>query len=633
MWCYAFSHEEAVRCFRRAAGHDPGCAMAWWGIGYAAGPYYNKPWSKFDPADLAATLGEVRTATREALKRIGNASPVERTLVEALARRCPSSGPAEAGDFDRWNDDYADAMREVYRAFPGDPDVCALFAEALMNRTPWALWDLGTGEPAEGADTLEALAALEEGIGAREAAGEPDHPGLLHMYLHVLEMSPHPERALRAADRLRDLVPDAGHLRHNAHPHRRPVRGLPRDGGVERPRRRRRSEVLRARGPPALVRALLRAQLPLHALRGDAAGPSPVRDGRDGGPAGGRSRIGAPHGKPADGGLAGRLRGDAGARADPLRKWREILAMALPEDPILYCTTTAMLHYARGLAHAVLEDVPAAEVERSRFEAAVDRVPATRIVFNNTCLDILAIAARMLHGEVSYRAGDHETAFEHLRAAVRLADALPYDEPWGWMQPPRHALGALLLEQGRVEEAETVYRPTSGSAATPRPSADHREAMRTLVEMASGSAAAMPRSGPAGIPTTSGACTAFTNASCARANRPRRRWWPRGSPWRWRGRTCRSGPRACAGAGARRIHQTHTEGEQFVFVPDESVDLRVAQVEHLPKSIRADELAEAVHIVAAHVEELEAARRRVPTVGPLDRFLKTTSRHARFISS
>ena len=212
VWCYAFGHEEAVRCFRRAAGHDPGCAMAWWGIGYAAGPYYNKPWSKFDPADLAATLDEVRAATREALDRIGNASPVERALVEALARRYPS--PEPDGDFDRWNDDYADAMREVYRAFPGDPDVCALFAEALMNRTPWALWDLGTGEPAEGADTLEALAALEEGIAALEAAGGPDHPGLLHMYIHVLEMSPHPERALRAADRLRDLVPDAGHLRH-----------------------------------------------------------------------------------------------------------------------------------------------------------------------------------------------------------------------------------------------------------------------------------------------------------------------------------------------------------------------------------------------------------------------------------
>ena len=143
----------------------------------------------------------------------------------------------------------------------------------------------------------------------------------------------------------------------------------------------------------------------------------------------------------------------------PIRfgRWREIIAMPLPEDGTLYCATTAMLHYAKGLAHAVLEDVPAAEAERERFEAAAARVPGTRTVFNNTCVDILAIAAQMLHGEVSYRRGEHETAFEHLRTAIRLSEALPYDEPWGWMQPPRHALGALLLEQGRVEEAEAVY--------------------------------------------------------------------------------------------------------------------------------------------------------------------------------
>ena len=121
-----------------------------------------------------------------------------------------------------------------------------------------------------------------------------------------------------------------------------------------------------------------------------------------------------------------------------------------------------MLHYAKGLAHAVLEDVPAAEAERERFEAAAARVPGTRTVFNNTCVDILAIAAQMLHGEVSYRTGEHETAFEHLRTAIRLTEELPYDEPWGWMQPPRHALGALLLEQGRVEEAEAVYRADLG---------------------------------------------------------------------------------------------------------------------------------------------------------------------------
>ena len=460
VWCYAFAHEEAVRCFRRAAGHDPECAMAWWGIGYASGPYYNKPWEKFDPVDLATTLSAVRSAAREALDRIASTDPVERALIEALARRYPSSEPT--GDFDRWNDDYADAMRDVYRSFPNDPDVCTLFAEALMNRTPWALWDLETGEPATGADTLEAIEALEGSIAAREAAGEADHPGLLHMYIHVLEMSPHPERALRAADRLRDLVPDAGHLRHmpthidvqcgdyhatvewNAHAVAADRKFFEREApgpwfalsfahnyhfmlyGAMLLGRHRAAMVATAGLLETLPESVLRVESPPMAdwLEGYVAMQvhAPIRFGR----------------------------------------WREILALPLPADRSLYCTTTAMLHYAKGLAHAVLGDVPAAAAERARFEASVARVPRSRTVFNNTCLDILAVAAQMLDGEVSYRAGAHEIAFEHLRTAVRLSEALPYDEPWGWMQPPRHALGALLLEQDRIEEAEAVYRADLG---------------------------------------------------------------------------------------------------------------------------------------------------------------------------
>ena len=460
VWCYAFAHEEAVRCFRRAAGHDPECAMAWWGIGYASGPYYNKPWEKFDPVDLATTLSAVRSAAREALDRIASTEPVERALIEALARRYPSSEPT--GDFDRWNDDYADAMRDVYRSFPNDPDVCTLFAEALMNRTPWALWDLETGEPATGADTLEAIEALEGSITAREAAGEADHPGLLHMYIHVLEMSPHPERALRAADRLRDLVPDAGHLRHmpthidvQCGDYRATVEWNVRAVAADRKYADREAPGVwftlsfahnyhfmlygamllgDCRAATAATRGLLEV-IPESVLRTESP---PMADWLEGYVA---MQVHAP------------IR---------FGRWREILAMPPPRDPVLYCTTTAMLHYAKGLAHAVLEDVPAARAERARFEAAVARVPGSRIVFNNTCLDILAIAAEMLHGEVSYRAGDHDIAFEHLRTAVRLADTLPYDEPWGWMQPPRHALGALLLEQDRVEEAEAVYRADLG---------------------------------------------------------------------------------------------------------------------------------------------------------------------------
>ena len=461
VWCYGFAHEEAIRCFRRAAGHDPDAAMAWWGVGYAAGPYYNKPWEKFDPVELATTLTTVRAAVRQALDRIGSASPVERALVEALARRYPSSEPA--GDFDRWNDDYAGAMRVAHRSFPGDPDVCALYAEALMNRTPWALWDLETGEPAPGADTVEVIEALEAAIDAREAAGEADHPGLLHMYIHALEMSPHPERALRAADRLRELVPDAGHLRHM------PTHIDVQCGYYQATVDSNASAVAADRKlferdeTPGVWHRLSFAhnyhfmlygamflgqhRAAMEATAGMVAGiPESVL------------RVESPP-------MADWLEGFVAMQVHaPIRfgRWREIVAMPLPEDRALYCATTAMLHYAKGLAHAVLEDVPAAEAEREHFEAASARVPASRTVFNNTCVDILGIAARMLYGEVSYRTGDHETAFEHLRTAVQLSEDLPYDEPWGWMQPPRHALGALLLEQGRIEEAEAVYRADLG---------------------------------------------------------------------------------------------------------------------------------------------------------------------------
>ena len=467
VWCYAFAHEEAVRCFRRAVEHDPGCAMAWWGIGYASGPYYNKQWKKFDPADLERTLRTVHDAARQALERVADTRPVERALLEALARRYPSSRP---GDFDRWNDDYADAMRAAYRSFPDDPDVCALFADALMNRTPWALWDLDTGEAAEGADTIEVVEVLEGRIGAREAAGEADHPGLLHMYIHALEMSPTPERALRAADRLRDLVPDAGHLRHM------PTHIDVQCGDYQ-------ATVAWNAAAVAADRKLL--------ARDDAPGPWHTLSLAHnyhfmlyGAMFAGRHRAAA---EATAGMLAAIpepvLRVESPPMADwlegfvamqvhaPIRfgRWREILAMPLPGDRELYCATTTMLHYARGLAHAVLEDVPAAWAERARFEAAAARVPASRTVFNNTCLDLFAIARRMLDGETSYRAGDHDTAFAHLGAAVRLSEDLPYDEPWGWMQPPRHALGALLLEQGRVEEAEAVYRADLGlDGAVPR---------------------------------------------------------------------------------------------------------------------------------------------------------------------
>ncbi|MEE8375101.1 MAG: tetratricopeptide repeat protein, partial [Acidimicrobiia bacterium] len=214
MWTYAYHHEEAVECFEKALESDPDLAMAHWGIAYAIGPNYNRQWSDFDDDEKREYLGRALEAIEAAAQSAAEAKPVEKALIAALAVRYPEDPSVE--DFGPWNDAYADAMREVHKAHPGDTDVSSLFAEAMMNRTPWQLWDLPTGSPAEGADTLEAVDVLESAFRDLADQGAETHPGLLHMYIHLMEMSPTPEKALEAGDALVGLAPDAGHLQHMA---------------------------------------------------------------------------------------------------------------------------------------------------------------------------------------------------------------------------------------------------------------------------------------------------------------------------------------------------------------------------------------------------------------------------------
>ena len=143
-------------------------------------------------------------------------------------------------------------------------------------------------------------------------------------------------------------------------------------------------------------------------------------------------------------------------------KWRELIAEPLPEDAALWANLTATLHYAKGVAHAALGEVEEAEAERLRFLAAREAMPEERRLHNVLCLEQLAVAEAMLEGEIEYRKGNHDLAYKRLRDAVTIEDALPYDEPWGWMQPTGHALGALLLEQGHIDEAEATYREDLG---------------------------------------------------------------------------------------------------------------------------------------------------------------------------
>jgi tetratricopeptide (TPR) repeat protein len=457
VWAYAFNHGEAISCFEKALNLDPSLALARWGIAYAIGPNYNKAWDAFDPVDLTVSLARARMELTLAAQT--HATPAEQGLIAALTTRFPTDNPEDTEALESGHTAYADAMLELSKAYPDDIDIQTLAADALVNVTAWALWDTRTGEPAPGSRVVEAKQILDAALATESGRV---HPGLLHIYIHTMEMSAHPEEALPAADLLRDLVPDAGHLQHM------PTHIDVLCGDYHSSVASNLSAVIADRKfveneGPLNFYSLYRAH-DLHFVVYSAMFS-------------GQSQVALA----AADELARQLTAEvlsieSPPMADwleafvPLRihvlirfgRWDDLIAEPLPEDTALYCTTAATIHYGRGVAHAAKGQIAQAKTEREAFDAAYASVPDTRYLFNNTSRDILAVAKAMLDGEIAYREGDFEKAFENLRKAIELDDALPYDEPWGWMQPTRHAYGALLLEQGHVEEAAMVYEADLG---------------------------------------------------------------------------------------------------------------------------------------------------------------------------
>ena len=395
-WTYGFNHEEAIACYRRALAADSACAMAWWGIAYASGPNYNKPWEAFDEDDANQSLQTAYDALDRAEKQSGPATPIERALIGALRSRYPSAVPA--ADMCPWNDDYAEAMRAVHAEHGTDPDVAALFAEAIMNRTPWALWDLKSGAIAEGAGTAEAIEVLEEAMRRRRDRGEEPHAGLLHMYIHAMEMSPHPERALTACDELRDLVPDAGHLRHMpthidvlCGDYRAVVESN--HAAIEADRK------FLAREGAGNFYSLYRC----HDYHFKIYGAMFLGQFRPAIAAAEEMITTLPEElltveSPP---MADWLEGFVPMKQHVLvrfGRWREIVEQSLPENRDLFCVTTAMMRYAMSVAHGALGEVDEAAREAERFDEALKSVLDSRYVFNNTCIDILAIAREMMLG-------------------------------------------------------------------------------------------------------------------------------------------------------------------------------------------------------------------------------------------
>ncbi|ATY59400.1 TPR domain [Cordyceps militaris] len=466
VWSYGFNHEEAAKCFDKAIRADPGCAMAYWGLAYALGPNYNKPWALFEAGERASAAQRTHDAVARAtaLTETTPVSAVEEALVRALRHRYPQREAPAAGDEDEektsiWNAAYADAMAAVAARFPHDLDVATLYADALMNLTPWALWDIRTGEPAPGARTREAKRVLD---GALALPGGRRHPGALHMYIHLMEMSTTPEAARPAADALRGLVPDAGHLNHMPS-HIDILVGDYAAAGRANAAAVAVDEKYLAREGAHMFYTLYRSHDYHFLLYGALfAGQSALALETVGRLEASLSeallRVESPP-------MADWLEAFLGMRVHALirfGRWEDVLALEVPEDQELFCVCTALTHYAKGVALAATGRVDEATAQQALFDAARARVKPSRTLFNNQCTEILKVGAALLSGEIEYRAGGYEAAFAHLREAIALYDDLPYDEPWGWMQPARHAYGALLLEQGHLDEALAVYKADLG---------------------------------------------------------------------------------------------------------------------------------------------------------------------------
>ena len=460
IWAYGFHWDEAVACFKESVKADPKCAMSSWGVAYALGPYYNRMWHQLDELELPNVLTECFQASQTALKLCNEVTSLEKDLIFALAKRHPCDRAPD--DFSIWDDNYATAMRDMNKKYPDNPDVTALFAEAIISQTPWKLWDLNTGMPKAGAATIEAKETLEKAIDLIERNGSPPHAGILHYYIHVMEMSPTPEAALRAGDLMRTLVPDCGHLLHmpthidfqcgnyndvvtrNSEAIEADKKVIERDGILN----------LFASSVIHNIHFKLYGAMFLgqyySAMEAVDQFSELIPDAL--------IRIKSPP-------MADLVEGYFGLKYHALirfGKWEELIDMPAPIDPDLYLVTTAIYRYSRALAYAASGDLSSADIEQKLFKYAFERVPETRMMFNNKCIDLLNIADSMLMGEIEYRKNNFEVAFKYLTMAIENEDSLPYDEPWGWMQPARHALGALLLEQGEIEKAEVVYREDLG---------------------------------------------------------------------------------------------------------------------------------------------------------------------------
>ena len=431
---FNFNHEEAIKCFGAAAVADPDMAMAHWATAWALGPNYNMPF--MEDAASEAAYGSAKLARSFA----STCTPVERDLIEALTARYAWPAPADRGELDLA---YANAMRKVYQAHPDDADVAALFAESLMQLKPWKLWS-HEGVPAE--ELAEIREVLESSL-----ARWPNQPALCHLYIHAMEAGPEVAKAIPAARRLEGLGPGLGHLVHM------PSHIYVWTGNYE--------DVVRVNIEAVEIddfyaafagRENFYSAYRIHNYHFVAYGAMWE----------GRRELALEYSRRLVEEIPPGLLAAVPDLFDVFTAtpyhvlvrfgmWEELLQEPEPAGELH--AARAVWRYARALAYASLGRVDEALAEQELFRAAQQAVPPTRMLFQNLVSEILGVADHLLDGEIEYRRGNYERAFEQLRSAVALDEKLNYDEPWGWMEPSRHALGALLTEQGHFAEGLEVY--------------------------------------------------------------------------------------------------------------------------------------------------------------------------------
>jgi tetratricopeptide (TPR) repeat protein len=433
---YAFNHDEADRSFQHATELDPKLAMAYWGVAEAVGPNYN------DPAD-PDRYKRAHDAVQKAVDLSSSASPSEQAYIQAMARRFPADPNS---DLKRAAEDYRDAMRDLARQFPDDLDAATLFAESGMNLHPWGLWHQD-GTPEAGTD--EIVATLESVI-----KRDPNHLGAIHYYIHAVEASNNPERALAGANKLAALAPNAGHIVHM------PAHIYIRTGDYEAAvqTNQKAAEVDRAYIKETGAQGIYPMMYYSHNLHFVAM--CGAMNGRYTEARKNADLLVAnvgPHVKdmpPLEGFMTIPV-----AVEIRFHHWNEILKMPAP-DPSMK-TATVFWHFGRGLALAGTGKIADAEAEYrivSEAEAATPPDVIFQMPINNKAKDIMKIAENVLGAKIAMAKKDTAGAISMLRDAVAIQDKLNYGEPPDWFYPVRENLGGVLLMGGDPAAAEKVFR-------------------------------------------------------------------------------------------------------------------------------------------------------------------------------